>query len=258
MPCPWTELFRSVELVWALWAAGLVGLFIMVRGMARCRPVRPLRELAGDESGAAYTLGYVITIPIFALLICLVVDMSLILTAKIGTVYAAFAAGRSAAVWVPSGIGDSAAREKARVAAAMAMTSFASGSQAHQPTAGGSPAWSDAMVTAHQQFAADPARDEYLRRKTRYADWATQVQITGGDRAGSDVNVTLDYRAPFHLPGIGLLLGAPATPGGPRTYNIRTVSALESHAPLGPNAKDDVPPSDPSRPLGISYVPDPN
>ena len=254
MNFPWLELFRSVELVWALWLASLSGLALLAVAAGRLRAARPLRDLPPCQIGAAYTLGYVITLPLFALLVCLVVDMSLILTAKVGTVYAAFAAGRSAVVWMPSGAGPQAARNKARTAAAMAMTPFASGARAHQPTSGSAASFGPALVAAHRTFAAKPAGDDYLLRKARYAQWATEVQLAGGDRADRDLTVTIDYRAPFHLPGIGLLLGAKASAGGPRTWNIRTVVTLESHAPIGPNG-DRTTPVDPTRPLGIRYVP---
>ena len=52
-----------------------------------------------DEEGAAYSLSFVMVIPIFALMICLIIEGALIMTAKLGTVYAAFAAARTASVW---------------------------------------------------------------------------------------------------------------------------------------------------------------
>ena len=58
-----------------------------------------MRRLANDEDGAAYTLSYVMVIPVYALLICLIIESVLMLTAKLGTVYAAYAAARTASVW---------------------------------------------------------------------------------------------------------------------------------------------------------------
>ena len=58
-----------------------------------------LRRLAVEEDGAAYTLSYVMVIPVYALLICLIIETCLMLTAKLGTVYAGYAAARSASVW---------------------------------------------------------------------------------------------------------------------------------------------------------------
>ncbi len=58
-----------------------------------------MRQLVFDEDGAAYTLSYVMVIPVYALLICLIIESVLMMTAKLGTVYAAFAAARTASVW---------------------------------------------------------------------------------------------------------------------------------------------------------------
>ena len=57
-----------------------------------------LRRLASDEDGAAYTLSYVMVIPLYALLICLIIESVLMMTAKLGTVYSAYAAARTASV----------------------------------------------------------------------------------------------------------------------------------------------------------------
>ena len=85
-----------------------------------------LRHLAIDEEGAAYTLSYVMVIPVYALLICMIIESVLMFTAKLGTVYAAFAAVRTATVWSSATTWEK-AQEKAKRAATKAMTPFASG-----------------------------------------------------------------------------------------------------------------------------------
>ncbi len=52
-----------------------------------------------DEDGGAYTLSYVMTIPFLMLLVALIVESTLMMTAKVGTVYSAYAAARTACVW---------------------------------------------------------------------------------------------------------------------------------------------------------------
>src|SRR6188768_3186348 len=85
-----------------------------------------LRRLVADEDGAAYTLSYVMVIPVYALFICMMIESVLFLTAKLGTVYSAFAAARTASVWSSATTWDK-AMEKAQLAAVRSMTPFASG-----------------------------------------------------------------------------------------------------------------------------------
>ena len=87
-----------------------------------------LRRFERDEEGAAYTLSFVMVIPIYALLICLIIEAALILTAKLGTVYAAYAAARTASVWSSHTTWEK-TMEKAKRAALKTMVPFASGTQ---------------------------------------------------------------------------------------------------------------------------------
>ena len=93
------EVFRGVEGVWAAWA---VSLAVLVRGLTRARPAarRPaLLALARCDRGASYSLAYVFVVPIYLLFLCVVVETSMLLVAKVGTMYAAHAGVRSAVVW---------------------------------------------------------------------------------------------------------------------------------------------------------------
>lgn len=247
------ELFRSVEWVWAVWLLGVVALGMLA--LAMCRAARrssaerrAWRGLHGCEAGAAYSLSYMLTIPLIALIVCLVVDLTLILVAKIGTVYAAYAAARSAVVWVPSGVSAGTAQDKVEAAAQNAITPFASSNTRHRPVKTPPPS-GFVYYAAHKSYADEPAEFEYLGWKWLYASWATKVAIDGGNDYRKDVTVTLDYKAPFHMPAIGRIFGVP-TPYGFYTTTIRTVVKLENQAPRS----DEKNPS--SRPLGISYVPD--
>ena len=84
------------------------------------------RRLAADEEGSAYVLWYVMVLPVVIFIMVLVVETALIMTAKIGVTYAAFAAVRSAAVW-QSTAGTAVAEQKARQAAIQALVPFANG-----------------------------------------------------------------------------------------------------------------------------------
>ena len=58
-----------------------------------------LKRFAGDERGSAYVLPYVMTFPIYFLLVCIMIQATMIIMVKMGVQYAAYAASRSAIVW---------------------------------------------------------------------------------------------------------------------------------------------------------------
>lgn len=127
---------ESVGDIWLIWGFCLVGLsLILWRGFARFR-WPSIRQFARDETGASYALPYVMTFPFVMLLVCLMIQCSLILLVKFGTVYAGFAASRSAIVWRSS---DPESDQKglanadyyAHRAAMLAMTPFSSGYRDH-------------------------------------------------------------------------------------------------------------------------------
>lgn len=67
----------------------------------RFRPGRLLR-LHADEGGAAQSLSFVLTLPLFVMVILLIVQVSQIMIGTVVVHYAAFAAARSAVVWIPT------------------------------------------------------------------------------------------------------------------------------------------------------------
>jgi hypothetical protein len=133
------DYFTSVGDVWLLWAVGLLASAVLVRRAFRLRPWKSVAAFAADEHGASYALSYVLTFPFYLLLMCLIMQATLILMVKIGTVYAAHAAARAAIVWGPSqperpskeDDGYRRASKKAHRAAALAMAPFATGYQHH-------------------------------------------------------------------------------------------------------------------------------
>jgi len=169
-----------------------------------------LRRLAVGEDGAAYTLSYVMVIPVYALLICLIIETCLMLTAKLGTVYAAFAAARTASVWSSATTWEK-ARAKAQKAAIKAMVPFASGTQSALSTVPTTPAGVAGFPRywlAYQAYAKRPVAHNYLLAKYSYASRHVQVTIAGPP-ATSDAPITakVTYRFPFNVPGIGRLIG---------------------------------------------------
>jgi Flp pilus assembly protein TadG len=181
-----------------------------------------LRHLALDEDGAAYTLSYVMVIPMYALLICTIVEMTLMLTSKLGTVYAAYAAARSASVWSSATEWEK-VQEKAKRAAIQAMVPFASGTQplANTVLTGTLPDdIADATVDAgfywgaYQLYAKRPVPTEYLTNKYVYATVQTEVEIEGPpEKWDDDIKVKVKYKFPFNVPGVGRIIGKPGIDG---------------------------------------------
>lgn len=97
------------ELLWIASSAVLLGLLVRV---CRCRPDWwQLRRLSGDEVGAVQSLSFVLTVPLFILVMLFIVQLSQITIAKIVVEYAAQVAARSAQVWIPASLGPGRERE---------------------------------------------------------------------------------------------------------------------------------------------------
>lgn len=190
------------------------------------RPFRrpSLRRLVRDEDGAAYTLSYVMVIPLYALLICLIIETCLMLTAKLGTVYAAYGAVRSASVWSRATTWEN-AEKKARKAAIQAMVPFASGTQSLAQTVPLPDDVGDDLTDAatdagsywlsYQLYAKNPVSNKYLAAKYGYALRHMKVKIDGPPEKGDDdITATVTYEFPFNVPGIGRLIGSRGPDGG--------------------------------------------
>jgi hypothetical protein len=172
--------------------------------------------LARDEDGAAYTLSYVMVMPVFALLICAIVELALLLTAKLGTVYASFAAVRSASVWSTATKWEN-AEKKARKAAIQCMTPFASGTQSLLSTANPTEDLEDDLADiavdgatynlAYQLFAKKPVSVKYLSMKYAYALRHIKVKVEEPTDGAGNITATVTYEFPFNIPGIGRIFG---------------------------------------------------
>jgi Flp pilus assembly protein TadG len=220
-----------------LGALGILAAAVLVilvrRGLHRSRAT-DWGALLNGEDGAAYSLSYVMTAPIYLLLVCVIIEAALTMTVKLGTSYAAFAAARSYAVWLPL---SGQAEQKAQQAAAQAMTPFA----ADKGGGGGG-----GIGSAYRQYAGGEAHSVssgYVDRKRGYAGGATEVSLYSAPANwDGDVKVTVRYRMPFRIPAIGRILG------------FGTVLTLESHATVmveGVKGKSIGEPN----PLGIQYDP---
>jgi len=187
-----------------------------------------LRRLAIDEDGAAYTLSYVMVIPMYAILICLIIESVLMLTAKLGTVYSAFAAARTASVWSSATTWEK-TMVKAKAAATKSMTPFASGT--HGGLAAAASIDAIAYAGAYHAYAKRPISDKFLMSKYGYAKQHVQVEIAGPPTAwNADITAKVTYEFPFNIPGIGRMLGRRGSDGR-FYYTITSAATMPNEGP---------------------------
>ena len=89
---------------------GIVFLAIALRLLLACSLSRPQwsqwRNLHRDEQGAVQSLSFVLTLPLFVMILLFILQLSQLTIARIVLEYSAFAAARSAVVWIPASLGD--------------------------------------------------------------------------------------------------------------------------------------------------------
>ncbi len=192
-----------------------------------------LRRFNRDEEGAAYTLSYVMVIPFYALFICMVIESVLFMTAKLGTVYSAYAAARTASVWSSATTWEK-TQKKAKESAYRTMTPFASGMNPTIRDAGSATALPQAIAykVAYGRFAKDPVSDSYLAKKVSYARQHVKVEFEGPPTTWkSEIKVKVTYEFPFNVPGVGRLFGT-FNPVDQKYYlNITSQANLSNEGP---------------------------
>lgn len=96
---------RTVLLACLPWFACLIGLGLvactLVWAAGGVRPAR-MRKLHADQRGSAQSLSFVLALPLFIMVLMLIVQVSQLMIGTIVVHYAAFAAVRSAVVWIPA------------------------------------------------------------------------------------------------------------------------------------------------------------
>src|SRR4051812_39865065 len=101
---------RAILTACSPWLAILLILFlaawVLVRFSRAHLRLGRLFELHRDEVGSVQSLSFVITLPLFIVVMMLIVQVSQLMIGTIVVHYAAFAAARSAAVWIPAAMSD--------------------------------------------------------------------------------------------------------------------------------------------------------
>ncbi|MBY0525261.1 MAG: hypothetical protein K2R98_17775 [Gemmataceae bacterium] len=271
---PLSEYFRSVEIIWGLWLASLVILIELTRRSVRTgrwRRWRRWRIVLRAERGAAYSLAYVMSFVVWVLIVCLIIQCTLILIVKIGTVYAAYAAARSAIVWVPTAHPDQ-APAKAQRSAVLAMAPFASSNALYAQgtglgTSAGQVGDANSFQSTYLKFADHPVgTTNYVPAKFRYAQKSTGARIyyqnpgTAGAPAAfqpgdpvawnAGITVVVAYDMPLDIRGWATILRTGKSP-----FSYRRIVSQVTLSNEGAQTPDDanVPHNPPSRPLGVNY-----
>jgi hypothetical protein len=216
---------------------------VLSRKGQAARARRPaIRLLPAGEDGASYSLPFLMILPLYTILICIIVEIALMTGVKVGTLYSAYAAARSAAVWLPAEIPAANRRGMIHLAAIAALWPIASGAEQHALAGEGSfPLDSRAeeaagdCIAAYRQYTGHENPPDYLRRKWFYAAKATEVEIALEPRRVDDafstieMAVTVQYEMPLNTSCSGWLLGrSPSWPGCPfRTRKIASTVVLE-------------------------------
>jgi hypothetical protein len=97
---------RAILLACSPWLAFLLVLILAAWALVRFSRAQlrlgRLFELHRDETGSVQSLSFVLTMPIFIIVMMLIVQVSQLMIGIVVVHYAAFAAARSAAVWIPA------------------------------------------------------------------------------------------------------------------------------------------------------------
>ena len=187
----------KAELSLGLFLACLSGMLVRsMAGVGDGRGSRGFRHLLRDEHATA-TLDFTLVFPIFTMVILVLAQLSLLINARLVVSYAAFAATRSAVVWLEDG-GEAVARERAEKAAEVGCSAI---SPADQVLGLG---WLNALPVAPLYVHA--LDGDFVRRVIRggskfdYSKLATTARLRLPDgELGAHDPVTVEVEHLFYL-----------------------------------------------------------
>ena len=264
-----TDFITSVEDIWAIWLLTGAMLSALVYFSLRSQHWSTITTFVKDEDGASYALAYLMTFPFYLILVCCVIQSTMILVVKIGVTQAAHTAARSAVVWRPASVVSDAdglqlAKNKSQHAAAVAMVPYASGLKSHanvfmlDPFYWNMSTWGNATREsfiyeqlfkefARHTDASDAIPDSaFIRRKYVYAAMMTKVELVRHtNRFNESLKVKVRFRMPIHIPGTGRILGSMHWNGQGYYRDIEATAALPLETPDTRSQSD--------RGIGIGY-----
>ncbi len=219
----------EAEVFWAGGLALTVGVAVVVR-FAAALPAdrRPAswRRFAACEDGASVMLDFILVFPLFTMIVLVVVQLALMINARIVVGYAAYTAARSAIVWLDEG--EDLALEKSHAAASISCLPI---SPASLPLLGGAGLF--ALPEVAPLLLHDGISGSMLRRLMRggrklvYSQQATDVTLSGTEDFGprDPVTATVSYRFYLSVPYAATLF---STSIGGRFLGVPTIEIEDS------------------------------
>ncbi|MDP1560867.1 MAG: hypothetical protein Q8M16_05680 [Pirellulaceae bacterium] len=192
------------DLVWVLLLACLFAGFCCAGVLVRHSRTNRLSDLHRDQRGGAYTLNYLLAIFSLFLFTCVVIECTQIFLARLGTVYAGFAAARTAIVH-PAGAEREDLAEKA---AQRAFLPFARGLAAQDSKPLSEEDASTPLWRAYESVAKQPIQASYFARKEISSVDRIRVELQEtSDGDTTMVSLRLRYDYPLMFPFLGVVLG---------------------------------------------------
>lgn len=225
-------------------------IILLVTGKYMSRPSFKLRKLLQSENGAAYSMSLALLTPLYTLMICLLIELTLMLNVQIGVDYAAYSAARSAVVWLPAEVTPRNTQQQlvhmVHLAAAQALTPYASSLDKHHRSDGNpDPAGDEAYLAAYDGAVTTGTHQQanYVQSKRQYAMAATSVKFDPpleslfgpASSTAPEVKVTVNYEMPFNTPGVGMILGRKSSSGIGYVRDLTSTVTLQLERPKTKN-----------------------
>lgn len=230
----------SIWPVLVLWGLCLLVLCGMTAKVLPFVSWQRIRTLLSNDEGSAYSIGYLLTLPLYMLFIAFFIELSFIMVCKTGLVYAGFAGARAGIAWstgnTPAAVDGHVAfvTKRAFVPFASGLTEFRAKTKASASTPD-----QTQFVTAYRKYNAairnDRVFEKYVAAKYRYAFRSVQVQVErkageSGNPWDEDFTVVVRYAYPFGTLGIGRAIGERG-PDGFYVYPLESRITLKSELP---------------------------
>lgn len=210
-----------------------------------------LLSILRSEDGAAYSLNLAITSPFYVMIVCVLIEVTLMLNVQIGVDYAAFCAARSAIVWLPAetagGSSPPEFEHMVHLAAVQAMTPYASSLDKHRRNDGPRVDQAErAYLDTYDRLTRNRNRlsANYVKSKRRYAAAATSVRfspslpvILAGRNKDENVTVIVTYEMPFNIPVVGRIFGERSSAGPGYVRKLTSSATLMLERPRTGNGK---------------------
>lgn len=207
------HIFANDTGLWLIWLVLLIACAGCASRLVQSLRVRRIRQLHRDENGAGYTVGVVLTLPLFLLLCGMAFEVTFLIIAKVGTVYAAYAGARATAVWetMPGELSE----QRVVQAVVSGMAPFAA-SLGFDPAANEPhttlPPYAESMAEDYFRAVQKSAAPETLDRNGMQEHFLRvfrriQSQSTVSQRRhGAEIIMQVHYAAPLIIPGVAPFL----------------------------------------------------